>query len=1000
MPIGPDPRDLSRVLIGGTASDLFASPAPAADKPAMLDTLAAAARQMSPGAAYEALANRAPGESLLGFGDDAPPGYDPLDHIQGYEDHARAFVDAHSPADVQGIKSRLDQQRRDQQTLERAGLGGTLAGMGLQVLDPVFLASVAVPEIAIAKAARMARVIQAGAEGAAGAGAYEIAMHNLQEDRSWSTSALNIGVGALLSGTLGGLLARVPKDQSDALRSALAEELHGAPSASTAGAAAVTEPLTAEQESLAAGARAISKFWTKVPFAGTDLSLIMNSSSSYAKVALQNLAEVVPILGKNLEDIRTPDAVESLIVLHQGKVADFADGLRNAWIEYRARALTGERLSKGEFAEAVASASRSGDFAAIPEVAKAARQLREVFDNLKREAQELKLLPEDVPTVGAESYFRRMYDRRKIQANMALWRSTLTDWFVSQGADRLEAAAATSDVTDKILRADVGRSNWATKIDTPTAGPLKERTLNIPDYMIEPFLVNDPVRVASAYVRDLAPQIEITKRFGDKEMTATFQRISDEYNIQAAQVERAGGDQVSEKLAALKSEQTRVQEALIRVRDRLNGTISQLGPKSGIYERAAVLAARGWRNWVAATKMGMVGLTGSTGDLSRIMATYGFTPTITKLAQLAASREFRTLTMAKARRLGVATEIAMSRRLHAVSDGALTEGWTQRLAETVYKYGGTQYLTDLYRTLTATLFEDSVIKAAATLAAGGSLDAHTATRLAAAGLGKKELAGIHEQVQRFGGTYQDMHVSGSALWHDGDLARIYDAAVIKESRVAVMQPGAADRTWWMDAELGKVLGQIKSFAIATPMRMLVTPIQNAAQGNYLAAAKFTGFMMAGGYLMHAVRQTMSGRVPDTDPAQAALDAWSESGLGGVLPDLMSPFGRRLGVWGAAKYSDSNMAATFGGPSAGTIQDTWQWLMSDSANGVSAKDLHKARRLLPFQNLWWARRAINAVEGELAEGLDLKGADHASVAERLMRTERIVPRAELLNAAPQ
>ncbi|MFO1465723.1 MAG: hypothetical protein U1F35_04655 [Steroidobacteraceae bacterium] len=111
-----------------------------------------------------------------------------------------------------------------------------------------------------------------------------------------------------------------------------------------------------------------------------------------------------------------------------------------------------------------------------------------------------------------------------------------------------------------------------------------------------------------------------------------------------------------------------------------------------------------------------------------------------------------------------------------------------------------------------------MLKAAEKVATGKSLDAFTRTRLAAAGLGEQELRGIHSQASQFGGTYENMRVSGSALWHDGELARIYDAAVLKESRVQVMQPGAADRVWWMDSELGKVLGQIKSFSIVDNQR--------------------------------------------------------------------------------------------------------------------------------------------------------------------------------------
>lgn len=65
-------------------------------------------------------------------------------------------------------------------------------------------------------------------------------------------------------------------------------------------------------------------------------------------------------------------------------------------------------------------------------------------------------------------------------------------------------------------------------------------------------------------------------------------------------------------------------------------------------------------------------------------------------------------------------------------------------------------------------------------------------------------------------------------------------------------------------------------------------------------------------------------------------------------------------------------------------------MIRSRGGVSASGLQMLRRLLPYQNLFYARRLINALQGEAAEAMDLKGADHATFGERLLRTDALVP----------
>jgi hypothetical protein len=79
-----------------------------------------------------------------------------------------------------------------------------------------------------------------------------------------------------------------------------------------------------------------------------------------------------------------------------------------------------------------------------------------------------------------------------------------------------------------------------------------------------------------------------------------------------------------------------------------------------------------------------------------------------------------------------------------------------------------------------------------------------------------------------------------------------------------------------------------------------------------------------------------------------------------------------------------------GPAVGTAFDAYNVLMNRTQNGLSAKDLQAMRRLLPFQNLWWLRRAINAIEGETAEALHLAGSSQATVVERATRTDRLCP----------
>lgn len=977
MPVIRDPR-FEDAIVG----PLLGLPDPAKPEPdpAALDVLAAASRQATlAGAGYERLlGNPDPDDD----DDPVPPGYDPLDDIAGFEDHADTFRDARTPADVAGIKERIRGEQRDRETLARAGLGGPVAEIALNLADPTFLVAVAVPQLSLAKAGRLGRAVQAGLEGAAVATTYEAGQQLLQETRTLGESAFTVGAGALLGGVLGSLGRRVPATERAPLLEAIRSEV---------GAAATRAETTLERESLAAGGDVVARVARAVPLTETDLQRVLRSESTAARTTLQELADVVPVLEKNLEGIPTPTSVESLVARHEGAVADFVDQLRRAWREYRGRALApGERrLTRTEFESEVAFAARRLDRSRIPEAAQAASFLRSrVFDPLKTQAQRLGLLPADAEIdLFAQSYYRRMYDRHAIRAHRAEWDQLVTEHFQHKGLEWAEARSVAEEITRRILGTDRGLANFNIRAGVPDAGPLHARVLDLPDEAIERFLVQDPTKVASAYVRELAPQVEITRKLGDKDLHGAIQRIRDEYDVLRARAQVELGEASSKRLDQLSTQERDTIEALVRIRERLYGRAGMLGPDSSQGQRTAVELLRGWRNLVGSARLGATAITGGTQDLARVVAQYGFLPTISRLAKLATSPAFRQLSKANARRLGAATEVALARRVQIASDGAITEGWTEALANLTFRASGLNHVTDLWRTLSATLIEDRILLAAADVASGRPLTGAVRTHLASLGLDEGTLRAVAEQASRFGSKAEGVRLSGSMRWTDSAVAEVYDAAIVKEARTVVMQPGAADRVWWADSELGRTLGQLKAFSLAAPARLISTPAQMIGQRRYLDAARFVGTMLTGGYLVHVLRQLVAGREPVTDPRAAVGEAFVESGLGGLLPDLLSPFARRFGILGeSARFSDRNVTSAFGGPAVGTFVDTYDVLMNRTRNGLSAADLQAVRRLLPLQNLWWMRRAINALEGEAAEAMNLEGALPMSFGERVAETK--------------
>lgn len=739
---------------------------------------------------------------------------------------------------------------------------------------------------------------------------------------------------------------------------------------------------------------------SKIPGLRTDLDVVMASGSIRARTLLQDLATVPQVMAKNLDGIATPASVETAVGRWQAVLADFTDLFQTNYAKVRKAA----GMSYEDFGTAVSNAARMGDQHMIPEVAELARFWRaRIADPLKRGAQEAGLLGQSDEVVGAISYFTRRYNREAIRANYFQWEQALLRHFsATSDATEAEIKTAIEDVTHKILGMDVGQANFATRITAAKAGPLNERTLDVPDELIAQFLDNNPLRIASSYVREMAPQVELSKRFGDYELKDAISNVQAEYG-RLREVAAGSGDGAAKTGQRLLDEEKAVVEALIRVRDRVLGRSGRIDPMTGEGGRRAVAASRGWRNLVMSSTLGATALTGGIMDMARIMAENGFAPTMRKMTQLVASPEFRALSKAQARKAGAAVEVALSRRVMAMYDGAITEGWTQKLANSLFKYTGLNHMMDFNRTLTASLLEDRILKTARQVAEGGRPRKYELARLASLGLDEDALREIAQEVGRHGGEVSGIRVSGSADWANKALADAYDNAILKESKIVVVEPGAADRVAWMDKEIGKFIGQLKTFSLASPNRLAGPMLSAAGSGAYGHAARFLGFMMIGGYLTHATRQIAAGKQPITDPKGAASEAFIEAGMTGIIPDLLAPATRRLaqtetlgpaferlGIGESVRFSDRNAFSAYGGPAVGRAMDAYDMIWNRSQGGVSARDLHMIRRMLPYQNAWFLRRGINALEGEMAEGLGLEGADAAGFGERVLRTDAVLP----------
>jgi hypothetical protein len=934
------------------AGAIGALPTPApVETPSALDTAAAAFRQSN---VVSSLYDRVTGNARP---HEDVEGYDALDDVKGYERYADRFIDVNSPAESQWVKRKIDEELIDRKTLQDAGGWGLVATIGAAVVDPISLITMAIPGGGEARAVRVGELVSSQL---AGDVATELALSNLQQTRTPEESALNIGSGALLAGVLGTLASRVPKAEFEKLRAEVGAELNAVDS--TAGAAAVRRS-TIEDETVARGGETLSSTLGRV----SPGARLLNSPSVEARRVIQELSETPELLNKNFQGIATPTSIESLLKRAQGDwwVAYKERGSLYQSYRQRARAAGEKPLNRFQFSEQVSFAMRRGDTHEIPEVAQAAKRTRDVvFEPLKTRAQKLGLLKIEEEggqaVTGAESYLMRKYNIAKIRRNPTEWTQLLIGEFEKTGIDKAEAVDIAHTVTRNILGSEHGTLDLkAFEGVVPKSGRLKERTLKLPDAVLEPWLVNDVDDLTQAYIRTLAPEIEMTQRFGDRDLKDALQKVKDEYGVLKA---RAIEKKDNKMLQSLNSREEADLRDISAVRDRLYGTFRAPKDPSSFFVRAG-------RTVRAVNFMRLLGgqTISALTDAARLIMVYGAPKMMATAARLATNISALKLSTAQARRMGIGLDMVLNTRGIALGDigeySTHAEQAALRRMSDVFSVATLQSpWNTIMKSWSSVMSQDDVIKAAQKISRGEQLSKFQTARMASLGFDNSLLERIAKQAETHGDNSSGLRMGNSDRWDDKEAGRLFEAGIIREVDNAVMTPGAGDLPLVYSTEWGKAILQFKSFSYASVRRLQIPVAQGFAAGDIktmLGASMSFGI----GAMVYALKQLTAEQPIETNPRRFALEMVDKSGMLAWSGDILYPSLWMLGSDDFSRWSDRQPVETLAGPVAGTIADTYasRWPAKAIQGELSPKDIHKMRRLLPGQNIFYLRRGVNQLE---------------------------------------
>lgn len=772
-----------------------------------------------------------------------------------------------------------------------------------------------------------------------------------------------------------------------------------APGDSTAGAMQAGRQISLQDLTVARGGRVLGK--TLGWFAPG--SRVLRSPSLEVRKAAIALVETPEMLEMNIPTperpfgLATPAAVETLLKRWEGAWAQAFKARDGIYREYRARPMTpqspevgvtADHLTRREFNEEVSKAMRRGDAHPIPEVAKAAQATRRLaFDPLKVEAQHLGMLPKqaelDLSLRGtAESYLMRQYDRAKINADQVGWHQKLVDGFRAQmleDGSHMDAAEATDvahQVTRSIMGVETGLMDYNENIFgkvIPQSGRLKERTLALPDAHLEDYLVNDIDSLSHSYLKSLAPQVEVTKRFGDKDMTQAFQDIRDEYAVLSQRALAAGDNQAANKVLDRQNADVRDLQAM---RDRLYGIFGVPSDPSNWFMRASRVLRS-----VNAFRMLGTATWSHIPDLANVVMRRGLIGTMGTAAKLSSSLDALKLNRAELQRMGTALDMihnstaAMLGEFGVESSYALQKALNRGTRAFTIATLETPWIATV-KALAGAGAQDELLSAAQR-ATTGQLSRIERIRFNQAGVSQELLEQIASEFATHGKTVNGLRFGMSDKWANQNAAQQFEASINRHAEASTLSPSKGDTPLYTSTEWGKALFQFKTFG-AVAIRKVVTPMAQGIAHADLRSASGLATLIAAGAATYTMKQKLSGQPIEKDPTRYALEVLDKSNLLGWTSEYFYPALWAGGMQNFSRWGDRQTWETLGGPVAGTAVDLWDLRLpakiraqlSGEGAGFTRADIHRIRRMLPGNQVWYLRRAVNNLEGYVGDEMGL------------------------------
>lgn len=888
------------------------------------------------------------------------------------EEEREDLLSAQSKDEFLFTTNRVFQRRKDKQTFETSPVGNIFGMLAGGLTDPINL----LPFGALSKGLKTSSKIgttalQTTIAGGASIATSEGILLETQVGRTQEEFNTNVLAGTMLSGILGvaggAIGAKLSKTETSLAKSMIE-------TAPLPDVAKFTDHVdfVPRQTTVPQGLKKPDNFIGKTFFAPAEA--IASRTSPMVRLAKNRTESVRSVAEKLIEqtvekpDVATralPDSVETMVKLYDGDKAKATQGFMDSYKQYRKSSkLQGTKVMNQEaFSEEIARGMRRGDVSDDPFVQKAIDDIRPLFNKLKDQAVEVGLLPADVNAKTADSYLTRVWDSAKVAQNQQQLRNILTEHLTEQLSkvqpdDYLKSVGTEKYIqesVDEVLGTLRGQNHFSqnTNIKIIDRGPLKERTLDIPDVKAEEFLENDVLKIMERFTRVLAPEIELKRAFGTTDFSTLKADMIAEHKKATAGLE-------GKELVKLDQNFQDGLTDLEHMWDITRGTYFSGGDPNSMARRASAFL----RDYNFLRSMGTVAVA-SIPDIASITRMgfgrtlkYGLKPMIKNAATLRQS-----LNTKQAQRYGKAVEAVLANRQAAMLEigdpFANRTSFIERMSTTMSaKYGNLSlgnYWNNMAQEIAVMTAEPRLIDNIM----GGAPNLKEQKLMNFLGLDQTKQAAIKAQIEKYGIKGTDRIDTNIELWDDEFAVRSLKAAITKEVDRHVIRKSIGDTPIFTNTPLGKILAQFTNFMLASNQRLLMSGLQ---QGDLSALTAFS--TMGGlGMLVYWLR-TPSDRLSNKE------EDWLVQGLD------------RSGIASIPFYvgnivnqsTPERKAAAALGPTMGLFKDADKAISGLFKEGYTQKELDATIRLLPGQNLLWLwgieRIADKKLSRLIGESLDL------------------------------